>query len=276
MQSVLLTIALVAAIGLVGATILVLASRALAVENDQRLSYVRSLLPGLNCGACGHPGCEAYAKAVLAGAPCNRCNPGGARVATELGSYLGADVQAPSVHKAVVACHGACDRLDATRTYQGARSCRVFSTMTHSSKACTFGCLGLGDCVAACPFGALSVNESHVAVVDPARCTGCGLCTTICPRGLISLQERALADDPAFVLCRSTMRGRQAKEVCSHACIGCGKCAKACPAGCITVEHNLATIDVSRCTGCHACMEVCPADVIHALSLEPVNVVNVG
>lgn len=272
MQTILLTVLLIVAIGLIGSVILVVASKALAVQEDSRLSYVRSLLPGLNCGACGYPGCDGYAKAMLAGAPCDKCNPGGARVAQELGEYLGVDAGEPAVHKAVVACHGAADRLDSTVLYEGAPSCRAFSTMNFSSKACTFGCLGLGDCVAACPFEAISINENRVARVNPDLCTGCGLCTTICPRHIISLQTRSLTETPEFVLCRSTMKGGAARKICGNACIGCHKCERACPEACITVQDNLATIDVARCTGCGTCAQVCPSKVIRPLSLAPVNV----
>ena len=36
-----------------------------AVEEDPRIGQIRELLPGANCGACGYPGCDAYAAAVL-------------------------------------------------------------------------------------------------------------------------------------------------------------------------------------------------------------------
>ncbi|MCK7486980.1 MAG: hypothetical protein MZU97_16845 [Bacillus subtilis] len=28
------------------------------VEEDKRLEMIVSMLPGINCGACGHPGCQ--------------------------------------------------------------------------------------------------------------------------------------------------------------------------------------------------------------------------
>ena len=58
MQSILLTVLLVAVIGLVGAIILTFASRALAVEEDTRVADLVGILPGLNCGSCGNPGCD--------------------------------------------------------------------------------------------------------------------------------------------------------------------------------------------------------------------------
>ncbi len=274
MNSILLTVALVAAIGLGGSIILVVASRALAVEEDQRLSYVNAILPGLNCGSCGYPGCEGYAKAILEGEPVNACTPGGSLVAQELAEYLGIEETDVATRKAVVACNGSPDRINVAKHYRGPLSCRVFSTMNYSSAACTFGCLGFGDCVNTCPFDAISLLPHHIAVVDTTRCTGCGLCTTICPRGLISLQERSLVDEASFVLCKSTQTGKKAKEACANVCIGCRKCAKVCPAECITIDNGLATIDVSRCAGCQACIDECPVGVISPLSLAPIKVLS--
>ena len=192
MNSILLTVALVAVIGLVGSIILVVGSRAFAVEEDERLPELVAILPGANCGSCGYPGCEGYAKAMLDGAPVNSCGPGGAAVAAKLAEYLGVDAGDVAVKRAIVGCRGAKDRLvmKERETYEGAPSCRVFATMNHISSSCTDGCIGFGDCVAECPYGALSLNENSVAVVDPVVCVGCGLCTTICPRHLISLQEK--------------------------------------------------------------------------------------
>ena len=88
MNSIVLTVVLVAVIGLVGSIILVLGSRAFAVEEDERLPEVVAILPGANCGSCGYPGCEGYAKAMLDGAPVNACGPGGAAVAAKLGTVF--------------------------------------------------------------------------------------------------------------------------------------------------------------------------------------------
>ncbi|MDH4209207.1 MAG: 4Fe-4S binding protein [Anaerolineae bacterium] len=50
-------------------------------------------------------------------------------------------------------------------------------------------CVGCGDCVERCQFGALSVPED-VCLVDYARCVGCGQCTTVCPSEALRLERR--------------------------------------------------------------------------------------
>ena len=271
MSSVLLTVALVAGMGLVGSMVLVAASKKLAVKEDSRVAEIVAMLPGANCGSCGQAGCEAYAKAVLNGAACNSCGPGGRETAQKLAEYLGVDAGDVVIKRAVVACRGTADRvvLKERAGYQGAPSCRSYSTMGHLSDGCTDGCIGFGDCMAACPYGAISLNKNDVAVVDPAICIGCGLCTTICPRHLISLQEKSDVAEVSFVLCHNTLMGKRARDACANTCIGCRRCEKVCPKKCITVENNVARIDISECVGCKNCMYICPEGAIYPLVWVP-------
>ncbi len=80
-------------------------------------------------------------------------------------------------------------------------------------------CLGCGDCLERCQFGALSVG-GDVCQVDVHRCVGCGLCTTICPSGALTLQLRPEADRPqvpadnrAWMEQRAEQRGIDFNEV---------------------------------------------------------------
>ncbi len=273
MNAMLLAIALLGGMGLVGSVVIVGASKALATDEDERLGTLVEILPGANCGSCGYPGCEGYAKAMLDGAACNACGPGGAEVAARLAEVLGTDAGEVTVRRAIVACRGVAERLvlKEREGYQGAQSCRVYATMGHLSDSCTDGCIGYGDCMAACPYGAITLNKNSVAVIDPAVCIGCGLCTTICPRHLISLHEKSTVDEVSFVLCHNTLMGKRAREACANTCIGCRRCTRVCPQHCITVENNVARIDVARCVGCKACMEVCPEGAIYPLVWVPHN-----
>lgn len=50
-------------------------------------------------------------------------------------------------------------------------------------------CIGCGDCLERCYFGALALDEAaEVTVVDEAACMGCGLCEVVCEQGAISLE----------------------------------------------------------------------------------------
>jgi electron transport complex protein RnfB len=48
------------------------------VEADIRIEAVTAMLPGINCGLCGHPGCEAFATAIVEGEveSLSQCKPG--------------------------------------------------------------------------------------------------------------------------------------------------------------------------------------------------------
>ena len=46
---------------------LAFASQVLRVEADPRISGVKELLPSYDCGACGFPGCEAFAEGIVTG-----------------------------------------------------------------------------------------------------------------------------------------------------------------------------------------------------------------
>ncbi|MFW6119596.1 MAG: RnfABCDGE type electron transport complex subunit B [Petrotogales bacterium] len=58
---------LLAALGLVSGSFLAFAAEKFKVKADPREKLVEAALPGANCGACGFPGCSAFAKAVVKG-----------------------------------------------------------------------------------------------------------------------------------------------------------------------------------------------------------------
>ncbi|MGF7017882.1 NAD-dependent dihydropyrimidine dehydrogenase PreA subunit [Lachnospiraceae bacterium PF1-21] len=51
-------------------------------------------------------------------------------------------------------------------------------------------CVACGNCVSACPTGAISIYKGLKAVVDAACCVGCGKCEQVCPAGIIEIEER--------------------------------------------------------------------------------------
>ncbi len=260
MNTILLAVIVVAALGLLCAIVLVVASKIMAVKVDPRITAIRGCLPGANCGACGYAGCDGYAAALVEeeGVKTNLCIPGGKETAVQIADVLG--VQAESVEHVVAAvhCRGTDSATEDKMDYNGISSCKA-STLLYGGKGqCPYGCLGLGDCASVCPQGAICV-EHGIAQVDARKCIGCGLCAKTCPKGLI---EMIPVGATVLVACKNKEKGGAARQHCKNACIGCMKCQKVCPFGAVTVKDNLATIDYSICTGCALCSQVCPTGAI--------------
>ncbi|MBQ3556676.1 MAG: RnfABCDGE type electron transport complex subunit B [Oscillospiraceae bacterium] len=266
MDPILLAVLVVAVIGIIGAVILVAASVVMHVPVDERVEKITAVLAGANCGACGCAGCADYARAIVEdGTPIDRCTPGGAACAAAVAAIMG--VEAGQIHsmKAVVACSGDCEHTTKRFDYQGLNSCAAAKGLYGGDGACAFGCLGYGDCAAACPFGAISI-EQGIAKVDRSKCVGCGLCAKVCPNAVIRLVPEHRRKP--VVLCSSRDKGADTRKACSTGCIGCMKCTKVCAKDAITVENNLAAIDQDRCVGCQLCVKECPVGVIRIPGAE--------
>jgi ferredoxin len=48
-------------------------------------------------------------------------------------------------------------------------------------------CIQCGDCLSACPQGALSASAEGQIILDEERCAYCGDCEDVCPVGAIAL-----------------------------------------------------------------------------------------
>jgi len=256
----------VSAIAVVLAAILCIASRVMAVEADARLQILKDCLPGSNCGACGYPGCEGYAVALLADeAKANQCPPGGAPLATQLSEILGVTAETAAQTVAVIHCMGDCDAQQTKMEYKGIETCKAAKQLFGGAGACAFGCMGYGDCQIVCPSDAVCM-ENGLARIIPARCTGCTLCVKACPNKLITMEDAAIA---TAVLCTNIEKGAIVRKKCSYGCIACGKCVRECLSHSITLENNLAQINYETCTGCGRCAEVCITHCIQPLRPIP-------
>ena len=260
------TIVAVTLLGLLLAVVLFLVAKKFKVEEDPRIDEVEKVMPGANCGGCGFAGCRAFAQACV-NAPNldnNFCPVGGNEVMKKVAAVLGMEVKEKAPMVAVVRCNGTCENRPKTNVYDGYRSCKVMAALYTGDTGCAYGCLGCGDCVAACQFGAISMDpETGLPVVDEEKCTGCGACAKACPKKVIELRNKGPKGRRVFVSCVNMEKGAAARKACKAACIGCGKCEKECPFGAITVEHNVAYIDFNKCKLCRKCVVVCPTGAIH-------------
>lgn len=255
-------------LGAVFGILLGYASKKFAVEVDPKVPLIREALPGANCGACGFAGCDACATAIVDGsAPPNACAVGGAASAERIGEILGLKVEVGERKVAFVKCGGDCEKSKEKYHYYGVMNCRDASMVPGGgSKACSYGCLGLGDCIKVCSFGALSIVNG-IAVVDEEKCTSCGMCVGACPKGLIEVIPAA---NKVRVQCNSKDKGLDVKNACSAGCIGCTLCVKTCKFDAMKFENNLAKVDYEKCTQCKACALKCPTKAIKGITVPDV------
>jgi electron transport complex protein RnfB len=147
-------------------------------------------------------------------------------------------------------------------THGGLRTCAAVSKLAGGSIVCSAGCFGFGDCMRACPFDAIRMDERGLPVVDLAKCTGCGICVKECPRGSTHLLEIVSDTSPVAVRCSSRDSVKDRRGYCSMCCIACRKCERACPTGAIVMDGGLAVLDPAKCIACYSCVDVCPQDCI--------------
>ena len=263
------------AIALVAAVVLYAASKKFAVQEDPRIGQVLEVLPGANCGGCGFAGCAGLAGALVKA--CDNgsiegllCPVGGQDVMGQVADLLGMAVANAEPKVAVVRCNGSCENRPRITEYSGLRTCYAMNSTGAGETACGFGCLGCGDCVAACKFDAIHMNEeTGLPEVDDDKCVACGACVKACPRHVIELRKKGVKNRRVYVSCVNKEKGAVAKKGCAVACIGCGKCQKECKFEAITIENNLSYIDFNKCRLCRKCVEACPTHAIIDVNFPP-------
>jgi len=228
---------------------LALADRKLRVEENPLIGKINDALPGANCGACGKAGCYDFAVNVVEGkAKVNGCPVGGDETAQAVALLMGVEAGATVKSIPRVMCRGGnAEAMRKLAEYYGPLSCSAMDLVAGGEKMCYYGCLGGGECVEACPFNAMVMNEDGLPEVIEELCTGCGVCATACPRDIIEMHP---ADRNVFVFCKNHDDPKASKDVCSVACIGCGICARKSDGG-IIMDNNLGviqydTIDVDK------------------------------
>ena len=96
MEAIMMPVAVLGITGVLMGLFLAYASKKFEVEVDPKVEAILAILPGVNCGACGYPGCSGYASGVaLEGAKMTLCAPGGPKVAEKIGDIMGVAVEMP-------------------------------------------------------------------------------------------------------------------------------------------------------------------------------------
>lgn len=189
---------------------------------------------------------------------------------------------------AVVNCRSREDqnRLRFQSTQRG--GCLDLQLVHGGERACSWACLGAGDCAEACGEGAIRL-EHGLPVVESSRCTGCGDCVTACPRQVLSLIP---AEAQFHHACNSALDPVRRGELCETGCRDQGACLRSrhLPAAPVGTREGRRVLDYSRssnllpllslcptgsfvdliphrpwfsindhCTGCGDCLPLCPA-----------------
>lgn len=259
-------------VGAAAAVLLAIASRVLRVEENPLVEAVTEVLPGANCGGCGFAGCEAFAVAVVTdpNVPANGCVVANAEINCKVGELSGKAVADGEPVVAFRRCSRVEGNVALKYDYMGSATCASAALLEDGPYACSWACLGFGDCMRACPFDAMYMEDGLVEVV-PSKCVSCGQCVKACPRGILQLTPvRARV----MVHCATHDKMKAVMDVCDVGCINCGKCIKACPAKAVRLESQRIEIDHQACMAygpsCgEACVTECPRKIMRHRSPAP-------
>lgn len=264
-MEILINVFVMAGIGAVIGGILAYAAKKFEVKIDPTIEEIVHVLPGVNCGGCGFPGCYSYAEAIAGGkVSLQLCSAGGTKVIEDISDIMGIE-KVPMEDRKVarVICGGSITKTRKKYDFKiQIKSCANSNLYFGGDKSCGYGCLGYGDCVKVCPFDAVKINKDGISKVIEEKCTACGKCVSACPKNIIRILP---FKSKHTVLCSSKEKGIVAKKMCEVSCIACGICAKNCPENAIIVENNLAKIDFIKCKNCGICKTKCPTKAIEGI-----------
>ena len=231
-------------LGLFFGFLIAMANKKFYVWEDPRISDVEELLPNSNCGACGQPGCRAFAEGVVQGTfQPSGCTVMGEEDMADVASYLGVDAGEANKRVARLLCAGGKDEAARNSDYAGLETCKAAASVAGGGKACNWGCLGLADCEVACLLDAIYMNDDLLPVVIPELCTACNDCVVACPKDLFELMP---IEQNLIVQCKNLLKGDAAEDLCSVACNTCNRCVADSEPGVIEMIDNLAVINYEK------------------------------
>lgn len=272
MTATILAVVSLSAVGLIAGIAIFVANRILPKEDEslQKANDLKEFLPGADCGACGKPGCFAYAQAVakdikiIDDNPC-RILAKDEEATKQLGEYLGVDLAgAGPGSKAIIHCTGDSPTIG---SYNGVGTCAAAVLVGAGEKECPYACVGYGDCAIVCPADAISIDaQKCVAFVDWEKCIGCGMCVKTCPRELIEL---VAAEMPQYLGCNYLSRKDVTdRKKCSVGCIHCRICVKSSEGGEV-VWNDERDLPQFGTTPAPDAIEKCPRSIILKTSAYP-------
>ena len=225
-------------------SLLIFAHKKWRVNENPLYDDVELMLPQANCGACGYPGCRAFAEALVDKKTLpGLCSVSSSELQLKIAQRLGVDVGSQEKNVARLACAGGNNVAKHHAHYSGLKNCRAASLVSGGSKNCSWGCLGLGDCEEVCQFNAINIDEHHLPFVNEDKCTGCNDCVDICPKDLFSLHPMS---HRLWVACKNLQSGDDLLDNCEVACTACGRCAHDAPENFINMQNNLPVIDYTN------------------------------
>lgn len=264
-----LAIVTMGGLGLILAGGLAFADIKLRVEENPLIGQINEILPNANCGGCGNAGCYDFATKVVEGkALPTGCPVGGSDLAQSIASLLGIEAgESVKMIPRILCRGGSSEAVKKMADYYGPISCKAMSIVSGGDKLCYYGCLGGGDCVEACPFGAMFMNENGIPTVIEELCTGCGICSKVCPRDVIEMHPQ---NRNVFVFCKNQDDQKRSKEVCRVACLGCGICSRKSDGG-VEMKNNLGVIVYDKFDESKIPFEKCSTGAIGKLNNISVN-----
>lgn len=244
MADILIAVLTLGGLGLLFGGLIATANKRLWVWEDPRVEVVSQMLPNANCGACGLPGCRAFAEQAVEGkvTPA-QCTVSAEDVRQQIAGYLGVDAGEAVKNVARLLCAGGLGVAGYQAEYRGLPTCAAAAAVAGGAKGCVWGCLGLGDCERVCDFDAIYMSETGLPVVDVEKCTACGDCVDACPKALFELRPLGAG---LLVQCKNLVSGDEALEQCTVACTACAKCVQDAVEGLISVTSGVAVIDYDR------------------------------
>ena len=197
------------------------------------------------------------------------CVAGGSEVAEAICGLLGVEATYREPDLAQPSCTYGTDKADLKFQYDGVNDCRAAALLAGGPKECPVGCIGLGTCVAACPFGALTIGEDKLPHVDPALCTGCGTCERVCPKDIIHLTSvtRRILGFNAFNQCLAPCQATCPAQIDIPAYIRAVAEGRYEDAVHVIKEHNPLPLVCGR-----VCPHPCESACRRGIDEEPVNI----